>query len=163
MKDQLHFWESLPGFSVNEKEHLTLNSVDLVDLAALSDRPLYVFNELAIRNNIAAYRSALKAYYPGKSDIFYASKAFLNLGICCLLNQEEVGLDVCTEGEFFIAQKAGVRSEKIIFHGNNKSYTELEKAIEANIRSIIVDNACELDDILSICQTKNVTAHTTPH
>lgn len=153
------FLESLQGFSINEKNHLALNSVDLVDLAKLSDRPLYVLNEIAIRENIRAYRSALSAYYPGKSDIFYASKVFLNLGMCHLLNQEGIGLDVCSEGELFIAQKADFSPNKIIFHGNNKSHAELEKAIQAKIQCIMVDNFCELEDILKISQNKAITTN----
>lgn len=159
MKHGHRFLESLEGFSVNEKNHLTINSVDLVDLAKLSDSPLYVLNEDAIRKNIKAYQSALSTYYPGKSEIFYASKAFLNLGMCYLLNQEGMGLDVCSEGELFIAQKADFPLTKIIFHGNNKSPTELAKAIQAKIQCIMVDNACELDDILKISEIQATTTN----
>ena len=150
------FLKLLQGFSINEKNHLALNTVDLVDLAKLSERPIYVLNEIAIRQNIRDYRKALNNYYPGKSNIFYASKAFLNLGMCCLLNQEGVGLDVCSEGELFIAQKADFPSDQIIFHGNNKSYSELEKAIQAKIQCIMVDNACELNDIFKIAKQKSI-------
>lgn len=159
MKNNHHFLKSLEGFSINEKNHLSLNSLDLVELAKLSDRPLYILNEIAIRKNIRAYQSSLSTYYPGKSEIFYASKAFLNLGMCYLLNQEGIGLDVCSEGELFIAQNADFPSAKIIFHGNNKSQVELEKAIQANIQCIMVDNACELEDILKISQTKATTTN----
>ena len=159
MKHDHSFLESLQGFSINEKNHLALNSVDLVELANLSDRPLYILNEIAIRQNIRAYKNALDAYYPGKSDIFYASKVFLNLGICYLFNQEGIGLDVCSEGELFIAQKAEFSSTKIIFHGNNKSHAELEKAIQAKIHCIMVDNACELDDIFNISKAKAITTN----
>lgn len=159
MKDDCSFLKSLKGFSINQKNHLSLNSVDLVELASLSDRPLYILNELAIRQNIRDYRNALSAYYPGKSEIFYASKVFLNLGMCYLFKQEEIGLDVCSEGELFIAQQAGFPLTKIIFHGNNKSLTELEKAIQAKIYCIMVDNACELDDIFNISQTKATTTN----
>ena len=155
MKSHDHFFGRLEGFAVNEKNHLTLNSLDLVQLAQLSDRPLYVLNELVIRKNIRAYRQALSTYYPAESHIFYASKVFLNLGMCYLLNQEHIGLDVCSEGELFIANQTDFPHEKIIFHGNNKSQSELEKAIDANIFAIMVDNACELEDILKISESKN--------
>ena len=47
------FYTSL-GFSVSKKEHLTLNGVDLTTLIT-EDRPVYVMNELLIRQHIQAY------------------------------------------------------------------------------------------------------------
>jgi diaminopimelate decarboxylase len=143
-KDRMSLWSKLNGYSINEKGHLALHGIDLVHLAGLSDRPLYVFDELAIRENLRLYKNALKLFYPKSTSVFYASKAFLNLAMGLLLKQEEVGIDVCSEGELFIAQKAKILPQNIIMHGNNKSERELTAAVKYGIKRIIVDNFDEL-------------------
>ncbi len=143
-KDRVGLWTKLKGYSINGKGHLTLRGVDLVDLAGLSDRPLYVFDELALRENLHLYKKALKLFYPKSASVFYASKAFLNLAMGSLLKQEEVGIDVCSEGELFIAQKAKILPQDIIMHGNNKSERELTAAVKYGVKRIIVDNFDEL-------------------
>lgn len=140
----MSLWKRLKGYSVNEKGHLALRGVDLVHLAGLSDRPLYVFDELALRENLRLYKDALKLFYPKPASVFYASKAFLNLAMGSLLRQEGVGIDVCSEGELFIAQTAKILPQDIIMHGNNKSARELTAAVKTGIKRIIVDNLDEL-------------------
>jgi diaminopimelate decarboxylase len=140
----MSLWKRLKGYSVNEKGNLALRGVDLVHLAALSDRPLYVFDEVALRENLRLYKDALKLFYPKPASIFYASKAFLNLAMGSLLKQEGVGIDVCSEGELFIAETAKILPQDIIMHGNNKSERELTTAVKAGIKRIIVDNLDEL-------------------
>lgn len=61
-----------------------------------------------------------------------------------LLKQEEVGIDVCSEGELFIAQKVKILPQDIIMHGNNKSERELTAAVKYGVKRIIVDNFDEL-------------------
>src|ERR1700722_2848003 len=131
MQGKNNFWKEIKGFSVSSNNHLMLNQVDLFEIAQLSEKPIYVINELAIRENIKLYRDSLKLFYPKSSSVFYASKAFLNLAMCSLLRQEGLGIDVCSEGELFIAQKANIPSENIIMHGNNKSEKELRRAVES--------------------------------
>jgi diaminopimelate decarboxylase len=151
MKEKNIFWKKIQGFSVGTNNHLTINNIDLVKLSQLSERPIYVFNELAIRENIRLYRESLNLFYPKLSYIFYASKAFLNLSMCSLLRQEGIGIDVCSEGELFIAQKAKIPVEHIIMHGNNKSEHELRSAVKSKINRIIIDNKQELILLEKIC------------
>lgn len=151
MNTEVSFYSKIKGFSVSENHHLALNGVDLVDLAELSERPIYVVNELALRDNLRAYRRALEQFYPKPSGLFYASKAFLNSAMCAVLHQENIGIDVCSEGELFIAQKTKIPPEKIIMHGNNKSERKLRKAVTSKIHRIIVDNYAELILLHKIC------------
>lgn len=141
------------GFNVQEDGHLTLHGLDLVLLA--SQMPLYIMNESLIRTNIQAYITSLQQHYPKQATVFYASKAFFNLSMAYLIAKEGIGLDVCSEGELFIAQKAGFPMSRILLHGNNKTETELQKAINAPIHTIVVDNACELTLIEKIAEFEN--------
>jgi diaminopimelate decarboxylase len=145
------FFKKISGFSINKNNCLALNNIDLVEISKLSDRPIYVFNELAIRENIRSYRKSLELFYPKPSSLFYASKAFLNLAMGSLVNQEGVGIDVCSEGELYIALKAKIPPSRIIMHGNNKSERELRFAVKSHINCIIVDNKDELFLLDKVC------------
>lgn len=138
------------GFSNSKEGHLTLHGVDLTTLIA--EGPVYVMNESIIRSNIQAYTSALKRHYPKSSQVFYASKAFLNLSMARLVAQEGIGLDVCSEGELFVAKGADFPLNRILFHGNNKSHAELEQAITDPIHVIVVDNHYEFSCIETIAK-----------
>ena len=45
--------------------------------------------------------------------------------------EEGLSLDVCTGGELAVALRAGFPTERLLFHGNNKSVAELERAVAA--------------------------------
>src|SRR5207344_1096014 len=87
--------------------------------------PLVVYCEETIREQVHAYREAA----PG-ALIVYGTKAFANVAILKLLEEEGVGADVSTLGELAFAQAAGIAGERLIFHGNNKSDEELRAAAE---------------------------------
>ena len=99
----------------------------------------------------------LTEHYPDFT-IAYASKAGLNIGISNIIASEGCGVDVVSGGELFTALKSDVDPTMIYFHGNNKSKTELELAIDNNIK-IIVDNEFELELIAAIASSKNVRAN----
>ncbi|MFA7550573.1 MAG: diaminopimelate decarboxylase, partial [Sedimentibacter sp.] len=84
----------------------------------------------------------------------YASKAFLTLSMCKIIEREGLCLDVVSGGELYTAIKADFPAEKIEFNGNNKSVEELEIAIDYNIGRIIVDGFDELGIIEDICKKK---------
>jgi len=58
-------------------------------------------------------------------------------------NQENLCLDVVSEGELYTALQAGFPTEKIHLHGNNKSRQEIEMAIDHNIGCIVIENGQE--------------------
>ncbi len=62
-----------------------------------------------------------------------------------MIEEEGLGLDVVSDGELYTAIKADFPSEKIQFHGNNKSSEELEMAIDYNVGTIIIDNFYEIE------------------
>ena len=90
-----------------------------------------------------------------KTEVIYASKAFLAVAMAQLVNRNGLSMDVVSGGELFTAIKAGFPMEKLYFHGNNKTYDELELAIDNNLGTIIVDNPLELHRLNKICADKN--------
>jgi diaminopimelate decarboxylase len=52
--------------------------------------------------------------------------------------------DVVSPGELYTALRAGFPTERIYFHGNNKTDEDIRYAIDSGIGYFIVDNAEEL-------------------
>ena len=129
---------------VNQQGHLTIGGCDTVELAAQYGTPLYVMDEDGIRAACRSYRDSIERYYDGRGMVCYASKAFCCKEICRIMDQEQMGLDVVSEGELYTALQADFPAERICFHGNNKTDHELRYALETGVGLIIVDNEYEL-------------------
>lgn len=84
--------------------------------------------------------------------VTYAGKAFINMSMCNLVNEENLYLDVVSGGELYTAYKAGFPLERIYFHGNNKSDYEIDLGVRLGIGRFIVDNIHELEVLNSIAQ-----------
>ncbi|HLS67402.1 MAG TPA: diaminopimelate decarboxylase [Pseudogracilibacillus sp.] len=131
------------SFSVNKKGHLQIGGLDTVDLANTYGTPLYVYDVARIRENCRAYVETFKKL-DVKAQVAYASKAFSSLAILQVVAQENLSLDVVSEGELYTAIKANFPPEKIHLHGNNKSKAELKMALQYDIGCIIIDNFYEI-------------------
>ena len=118
---------------------LIIGGCSVAELAEEYGTPLFIYDEAHLR---ARAREAVEAFGPGVS---YASKAFLCKAMAQLVHEEGMDIDVSTAGEFHIAQAAGVPSENMVFHGNNKSLDELRTVVNAGVNRIIVDSFDELD------------------
>jgi diaminopimelate decarboxylase len=106
---------------------LSIGGVPAPALAAEFGTPLLVYCEQTIRARARAYRGAVP-----DALVVYGTKAFPNVAILRLLAREGVGADVSTPGELEFALRAGLRGDRIVFHGNNKSDEELRAAAEAD-------------------------------
>jgi diaminopimelate decarboxylase len=111
---------------------LHLGGVAASRLAAEHGTPLVVYCEETIRSQARAYRSAAP-----DALVVYGTKAFANVALLRVLAEEGVGADVSTLGELAFAQAAGIPSERILFHGNNKSDEELRAAAEAGTTVVL--------------------------
>ena len=129
---------------INENQKLVIGGCQLSELAKKFGTPLYVIDELSLRIACKTYINSLKKYYPGDSLPLFASKANSSLAICSLISSEGFGLDAVSEGELLTALKGGVKGEKIVFHGNNKSNDELNLAYKNNV-TIVLDNYHDIE------------------
>lgn len=143
---------------INEQNHLTMGGADTVKLAEKYGTPLYLMDEDMIRNTCRVYKNSIDEFYGGNGLVLFASKAFSCKYIYKVVNEEGLGADVVSGGELFTALAAGFPAKKIYFHGNNKTYDEIEMAIDAGVGRLVVDNAYELDLIDKICTKKGKTA-----
>ena len=119
---------------------LVLGGCRVDELAAEHGTPLFVYDEAHMR---ARCREAVEAF--GRGRAVYATKAFLCRAMARLAHEEGMLLDVASGGELHVVLSAGVPAEACTMHGNIKSLSELRTAIDAGVRSIVVDSFDELD------------------
>ena len=138
---------------VNEKGNLSIGGVDTTELVKEFKTPLYVMDQELIETTIDKMK---KAFQSNRFDtqIAYAGKAFLSMGMLKLVDAKELDLDVVSGGELYTAYKAGFPMDRVHLHGNNKTVEELEMAIEFGIKEIVIDNEDEIDKIERICREK---------
>jgi diaminopimelate decarboxylase len=128
---------------VNDKGNLAIGGCDTMELASEFGTPLYIFDETTLRNKCSEYHREFGKHY-SNTLVIYACKAFLNRTLVLMLKGEGLGLDVVSGGEIYIADSANFPLDKVYFHGNNKSPSELEMALEKGVGHIVVDNFYEL-------------------
>lgn len=133
------------NLSVNEQNHLVIGKNDAVELAKEFGTPLYVIDEDLLRENCRVYKNAMDKYYGGNGLVLYANKALCTLFTCRVAMEEGLGVDVVSGGELYTAIKAGFPTDKIYFHGNNKTEDEIDFAVKNNVGCFIVDNIYELE------------------
>ncbi|MBO4209558.1 diaminopimelate decarboxylase [Micromonospora echinofusca] len=130
---------------------LTVGGLDVRTLAAEFGTPVYVLDEEDLRSRCRDFRSAFSG-----DDVYYAGKAFLCRAVVRMINEEGLHLDVCTGGELAVALSAGMPPERIGFHGNNKSVTELARALDAGVGRIIVDSVDEIERLTALARDREV-------
>jgi diaminopimelate decarboxylase len=118
---------------------ILVGGVGLSQLAARFATPLYVLDEAEVRERCRAYRRALP-----EAEVHYAAKAFLCGAVAEWIEQEGLGLDVCSGGELELAVTCGFPAERIILHGNAKSPEELAAAVRLGVGRIVVDSFPEI-------------------
>jgi len=126
----------------NQKDHLEIAGCDIVQLAEEFGTPLYVYDEALLRSNMRTYQNRLKELYPD-STVAYAGKAFLCSAMCRLLDQESMWLDVVSGGEYYVARESGFPTERLLFHGNNKSSQERELVLKSGVGRWVIDSEWE--------------------
>ena len=124
---------------------LTIGGVAVADLVADFMTPAYVLDEADLRARARSFRDAFATF-----DVFYAGKAFLCTTVARWIQEEGLCLDVCSAGELTVALKAGFDPGRIGYHGNNKTYAELRRAVDAGVGRIIVDSFAEIERLTQI-------------
>ena len=133
---------------------LYFGGLNTLDLADKYKTPLYVYDESIIDNKIENIKNVFLNKYKNV-EVYYASKAFLNLTMGRIIKKSGFGIDVASMGELFIALKAEIDPLKIMFHGNNKSLDEIEYALTNNVNKFVVDNYNELINLNRLAKKLN--------
>jgi len=128
-----------------EEGFLQVGGVSVADLAAEHGTPAYLLDEDDLRTRCRDFAAAF-----ADADVYYAGKSFLCKAVVRVIDEEGLFLDVCSGGELAVALAAGFPAERIGFHGNNKSVSELSRALDAGVGRIIVDSFQEIDRLAAL-------------
>jgi diaminopimelate decarboxylase len=147
--------ELFPDTVQIDHNSLSIAGCNLADLADRFGTPLYVYDLATLDSELKAYQDALARYYPGKSSITYAGKAFLCLAIAEWAQSHGLLVDCTGLGEIMIAVAAGVKPRQVLVHGVNKSREDLIAACE-HAGIIVADNIPELQHLLGLSKEMNI-------
>ena len=121
---------------------MTLDGVDLLDLAKEHGTPLWVLSRSTIETNFDRILSVFQNRYP-KVEIAYSVKANNTFAVLRLLHLRGAMMDCSAEYEFPLALRAGIPPSNCIINGNGKSDEALRLAAEAGVREVNVDSMDE--------------------
>lgn len=138
------------GMSIINNE-LYIGAYKASHLANQFKTPLYVYDEENIRYKLDLFKN----YFTSKKYqclTIYASKAFLCPYMMDLINEYGFGIDSVSEGDLYTINSYNFPMEKVVLHGNNKTISELEYAIKNSVGYIVVDNAFEVDKLITLSE-----------
>ncbi|MFI6659804.1 diaminopimelate decarboxylase [Streptomyces sp. NPDC050523] len=118
---------------------LAVGGVPLTEIADRFGTPVYVLDEDEVRERCRVYRKA----FP-EAEVLYAAKAFLCRAMVHWMDEEGLGLDVCSAGELELAVTTGFPPERIVLHGNAKSPRDLETALRLGVGRVVIDSPSEI-------------------
>ncbi|MFE3628408.1 diaminopimelate decarboxylase [Streptomyces goshikiensis] len=127
---------------------LSVGGVPLAEIADRFDTPVYVLDEGEVRARCRTYRDA----FPD-AEVLYAAKAFLSRAMVRWVNEEGLGLDVCSAGELELAVTAGFPPERMVLHGNAKSPHDIEAALRLGVGRIVIDGPSEIARLAAMVGT----------
>ncbi|MFG5721776.1 diaminopimelate decarboxylase [Streptomyces murinus] len=118
---------------------LAVGGVPLAEVAERFGTPVYVLDEAEVRDRCRTYRHA----FPD-AEVLYAAKAFLCRAMARWMEEEGLGLDVCSAGELELAVTTGFPPERIVLHGNAKTPRDLEAALRLGVGRVVIDSPSEI-------------------
>ncbi|MHB9150463.1 MAG: diaminopimelate decarboxylase [Thermoleophilia bacterium] len=127
----------------NAAGRLEIDGCDVVELAAEFGTPLFIYEEKTLIDQCRRYMEAFRSR-SADFEVIYASKAFCSVAICQLIEREGLSIDVSSGGEYHTALVSGFPTDRMFFHGNNKTEAELRYALEHGIGFVVVDSFDEL-------------------
>jgi diaminopimelate decarboxylase len=143
---------------VDSAGRLTIGGLDVCALAEEYGTPLYIMDEDQIRRNCRVFTRSMAEYYPAPWSVAYAGKAFACTRMFGIVREEGLLTDVASGGELYTALKGGMPPESIIFHGNNKTESDLRYALKTGIHRIVANGTEEIERISRIAGELGVTA-----
>lgn len=126
---------------------LSVGGVDLRALAAEHGTPVFVLDETDFRARARGFVDSFRAAFDELGvpvDVYYAGKAFLSVAVARWAHAEGLRIDTATGGELAVALRAGIPGTDIGLHGNNKSDSEIARALDAGVGRIVIDSLTEV-------------------
>lgn len=137
-------------------KHLLFAGQDTVELAKKYGTPVYLMDEDKIREKCRIYKKAFAKHFGEKAVPLYASKANCFKRLYEIMTEEEMGIDVVSSGEIYVASQAGYDLSKAYFHSNNKTDEDIAYAMDHNIGYFVADNVEEIKAVEREAAARNI-------
>ena len=127
---------------------LHLAGIPAAQLAEEFGTPTFFLDEDAFKSRAQAWNKGLHDEFGAHAGtIFYAAKSFISTAVAQWIKEAGIGIDVCTGGELAVALAGGIAPSKIELHGNNKSVAEINRAVVAGVKTIVMDSLFEIERV----------------
>jgi diaminopimelate decarboxylase len=143
------------GSRIDARGHLEVGGCDVVELAREFGTPAYVYAEDDLRARARAYVDAMRARHED-FDVLFASKAFPCTAAYRLFAAEGIACDVASGGELALALRGGFDPARIYLHGNAKSLSELEEALDAGVGHVVLDSFDDAERLERVAAARGV-------
>ena len=131
-----------------DQGQLTIDGLSARDLATEFGTPTFFIDEEHFRARARAWAKSLDLHFGASAgDVYYAAKAFICTDVARWIKEEGIGIDVCTGGELAVALAGGIDPKKIEVHGNNKSVSEIDRAVQVGVKTIVLDSLFEIERV----------------
>ncbi len=125
-------------------DELYAEEVPVKKLAEKYGTPLYIYSYNTLSRHFRAYDDAFNDY---PHIICFAIKSNSNTAILRLFAKNGGGADIVSGGELYVALKAGMKPEKIVYAGVGKTEDEIKFALKSKILMFNVESEDELRGI----------------
>ena len=140
-----------------DQGQLTIDGLSARDLATQFGTPTFFIDEEHFRARARAWAKSLDLHFGAAAgDVYYAAKAFICTDVARWIKEEGIGIDVCTGGELAVALAGGIDPKKIEVHGNNKSVSEIERAVQIGVKTIVLDSLFEIERVATAAKKHGV-------
>ena len=132
---------------------LHLSGISASKLAKEFGTPAFFIDEADFRERAIGWNNALRDEFGSHAGtVYYAAKAFISVAVAQWIKDCGIGIDVCTGGELAVALAGGIDPAKIEVHGNNKSLSEIDRAVSVRVKTIVMDSLHEIDRVAAIAR-----------
>lgn len=133
---------------------LHLSGIPAAKLAQEFGTPAFFLDENAFKSRALAWNNGLRDEFGDHAGtIFYAAKSFISTAVAQWIEEIGIGIDVCTGGELAVALAGGINPARIEVHGNNKSVAEIDRAVVAGVKTIVMDSLFEIERVAAAAKS----------
>ncbi|MBI5097711.1 MAG: diaminopimelate decarboxylase [Nitrospirae bacterium] len=138
-----------------KKSELCAENVPVRKMVEKFGTPLYIYSYKTLVRHYYAFENAFNGY---PHIICFALKANSNTAILKTLAKEGCGADVVSGGELYLAMKAGIPANKIVYAGVGKTGDEIRYALKSGILMFNIESTDELKAVNKIAGESGIKA-----
>lgn len=136
-----------------KRGHLYCEDVRISDIVKKYSTPLYIYS---LKTLVRHIKVTSQAFGNIPHITCYAAKANSNLAILKAAALCGAGADVVSGNELLLADKAGIKSDRIVFSGVGKTDEEIELAVRSKILFICAESLDEIETIAKIARRNRI-------